>query len=179
MLRQLFLFLILTLLFCSIVLAQHTRNVNAPEEKPPSAQDDPLAPSQDLPQDMLNELKVKRDENAHKQNVERAKESAQLSAELRTTYAQQKSLNQTDLKKLGRLEKLARQIRSEAGGSDDDQELKDPPKDLAATLARIADLAEELRKGVEKTPRQVVSASVISQANELIELIRIARDLAQ
>jgi hypothetical protein len=127
---------------------------------------------------MLSEMAVKRAEKEHRQNVERAKESAQLGVELRDAYAQQKTLGEADLKKLGRLEKLARQLRSEAGGSDDEEQLKDPPQDLAATLGRVAELAEELCKVVEKTPRQVISASVITRANKLIELVRLARSYA-
>jgi hypothetical protein len=35
-----------------------------------------------------------------------------------------------------------------------------------------------LRKSVEKTPRQVVSASLIAQTNELIQLVKLARNFA-
>ena len=178
MLRQLSLLLISLGLLYSVASAQGPSRTIVKDEKPMSAQDDPNNPTQEVNQDMLRELEIKRDESSHKQNIEHAKESAQLGAELRDTYAQQKILNPNDLKKLGRMEKLARQIRSAAGGSDDEEELKNPPKDLAATLARMADITEELRKCVEKTPRQVVSAGVITQANELISLIRIARNLA-
>jgi hypothetical protein len=132
-------------------------------------------PAQDARQDLLKELEIKRAEGTHKQNIERAKESAQLSMELRDSYAQQKKFSPADLKKLSRLEKLGRQLRGDSGGSDDEEPLKEPPKDLAATLARLATLTEELRKCVEKTPRQVVSASLIAQTNELIELIKLAR----
>lgn len=150
-----------------------------PIDKPGRRGEDPRDPAQDSRQEMLREMEVKRAQNEHKQNIERAKESAQLGAELRDAYAQQKSLGQADLKKLGRMEKLARQLRSEAGGSDDEEPLKDPPKDMQATLARMAELTEELRKCIEKMPRQVVSAGVITQTNELIELVRLARTFAQ
>jgi hypothetical protein len=136
-------------------------------------------PAQEPREEMLREMEVKRAENTHKQNIERAKESAQLSAELRDAYAQRKTLGETDVKKLARMEKLARQLRSESGGSDDDEPLKDPPHDMAATLARIVDITGDLRKSIEKTPRQVISAGVISQTNELIELVRLARSFIQ
>jgi len=178
MLRQLFFLLISLGLLCTVVSAQGSRRIVVKDDKPTNEQEDPNSPSQDMNQDMLHELEIKRDESSHKQTIERAKESAQLGAELRDTFTQQKILGQGDLKKLGRLEKLARQIRSAAGGTDDEVELKDPPKDLTATLARMADLTEEMRKCVEKTPRQVVSAGIITQTNELLELIQLARNLA-
>jgi len=179
MLRQLLLLLISLGLLCTVASAQGSRRIVVKDDdKPTSAQDDSNNPSQDTSQDMLRELEIKRDESSHKQTIERAKESAQLGAELRATFAQQKMLGQDGLKKLGRLEKLARQIRSAAGGTDAEEDLKDPPKDLTVALARMADLTEELRKCIEKTPRQVVSAGVITQTNELLELIRLARNLA-
>jgi hypothetical protein len=163
---------------CSVAAAQTTAPSFPPSDRNPAGRDDTRNPDQDPRQELLKELEIKRAENSHKQNVDRAKESAQLSTELRDSYAQQKSLSQIDIKKLGRLEKLARQIRSDAGGSDDDEELKEPPKDLAATFTRLATLTEDLRKSVEKTPRQVVSASLIAQTNELIQLVKLARNFA-
>ncbi|HEX8179827.1 MAG TPA: hypothetical protein VF525_09825 [Pyrinomonadaceae bacterium] len=150
-----------------------------PAERSLGRHDDTRDPAQEPRQEMLREMEIKRAENTHKQNLERAKESAQLTTELRDTFKQQQTLGQPDLKKLGRVEKLARQLRSESGGSDDEEPLKDPPKDLATTLARMTELTEELRKSIEKTPRQVISASIIAQTNELIELVRLARNFVQ
>ncbi len=173
MLRYSFLFLLLCGLFTVAVMAQSSQHVNNTE--PSSADHDSTGAPVQEHQEMLKELEIKRAEGTHKQNIERAKEGVQLSVELHNTYTQQKALDPAGLKKLGRMEKLTRQLRSESGGGDDAERLKDPPADLAATLARMADLAEELCKCVEKTPRQVVSVSVIAQTNELLELIRLAR----
>ncbi len=128
---------------------------------------------------MLKEMELKRAETTYKQNIERAKESAQLGVELRDAYTQQKALSASELKKLGRMEKLARQLRHEAGGDDDEEPLKDPPKNLPAALTRMAELAAEVCKSVEKTPRHVVSANIITQTNELVELIQLARTFVQ
>jgi hypothetical protein len=144
-----------------------------------TGREDPRDPSQQTREEMMRTLEIKRAEKSHKQNLERAQEGAQLGFELRDFYVRQKTLGAPELKKLGRLEKLVRQLRSDAGGSDDEEPLKDPPRDLNAALTRIADCAEELRKAVEKTPRQVISASVITQTNELIELVRAARGFTQ
>ncbi|HEX8070946.1 MAG TPA: hypothetical protein VF546_13405 [Pyrinomonadaceae bacterium] len=176
MLRHLTIGLILSGLVCGCVSAQTGQGA------PPTVRggrEDPRDPADNTREEMLRTLEIKRAENSHKQNVERAKEGALLGVELRDSYARQKALGADDLKKLGRLEKLARQLRSGTGGEDDEEPLKDPPHDLTAALTRIADCAEELRKSVEKTPRQVVSAAVIAQANELFELVRVARTLTQ
>lgn len=127
--------------------------------------------------EMLKEMELKREAGDYKEHLARAKENAQLAAELHETFARQKTLEAADLKKLGRMEKLARQIRTRAGGEEDKEDLKEPPQEIEATLKRLADLSAELQKKVESTPRQVVSASVIKRANEVVELVRHIRTL--
>ena len=127
--------------------------------------------------EMRARLDIQRAEKLRKENLDRAREVAQLGAELRDIYSRNRSFDRDGIKKLERLEKLTRRIRSEAGGSDDDERLKDAPREIVAALTRIADLSVELRKGVEKTPRLVVSAAVIDRANQLLELINFVRGL--
>ena len=66
-------------------------------------------------------------------------------------------------------------MRGEASGESDDLNIVNPPKDLKDAACQIGDKSEALSKEVQNTPRQVVSASVISSANILLELIKIAR----
>ena len=96
---------------------------------------------------------------------------------MRDTFKRQNSLDAAGLKKLARIEKIARSIRNDAGGGDDGSKIDDPPPNLGSALERLADLCEEFRKKVEKTPRNVVSASVITSANRLIELTRLIKTL--
>jgi len=49
------------------------------------------------------------------------------------------------------------------------------PTDAESTLTRLVEVTECLSKNVESTPRQVVSAAVIDNANVLLELVRIMR----
>lgn len=127
--------------------------------------------------EMRARLEIQRAEKLRRENLDRAREVAQLGTELRDIYTRNRSLHRPEIKKLERLEKLVRRIRSEAGGSDDEEMLEDQPRELDSALTRIADYSVELRKGVEKTPRLVVSASVIERANQLLELINFVRTL--
>jgi hypothetical protein len=127
--------------------------------------------------EMQARLEIQRAEKLRRENLERAREVAQLGGELRDAYADHKTLAREEIKKLERLEKLTRRIRSEAGGSDDDEPMEDAPREMNAAITRIAELSEELRKGVEKTPRLVISTSVIEHANQLLELIGFVRNL--
>jgi hypothetical protein len=129
--------------------------------------------------EMLRRAAIRHAEELHKDTVERADEAAQLAGELRTAFEKSKSFAREDLKKFERLENLARKIRGSAGGSDDDEKLKDPPARLEAAVARLAELSDSLNDSVRKTSRLVVSAAVIERSNELIELIRHIRTFVQ
>ncbi|HVG29874.1 MAG TPA: hypothetical protein VM864_09265 [Pyrinomonadaceae bacterium] len=169
-------------LFCGHALARQQQ----PAPKPRLSQTPPLtSPPRDpvegeqtsLTEEMLKDTEIRRQEMTRKENLQRARETAQLGAELRDAFERQKSLGAAELKKVGRIEKLARAIRNDAGGDDDDQGLKDPPARLDAALGRLSELCDELRKRVEKTPRHVVSAAVITSANQLITLAKYIRTL--
>lgn len=127
--------------------------------------------------EMLKEMEIKREEGDYKEHLARAKENAQLAVELQEIYSRQKTLEAAELKKLSRIEKLARQIRSRAGGEETKDELKETPQHVEAALERLARLSTELQKKVESTPRQVVSTAVIKRANEVVELVRYIRTL--
>jgi hypothetical protein len=143
---------------------------NIQQNKPSGAAPDD--PEQDSPhREMLKEMELKREENNYKENLSRAKENAQLAAELQEAFARQKTLQGADLKKLSRMEKLSRQIRSNAGGEENKDELKEQPQ-VEMALERLVTLSADLRKKVESTPRQVVSVAIIKRANEVVELIR-------
>jgi len=123
-------------------------------------------------EEMLRNVEIKRRERAHQENIERAKESAALGAELRQAFERSKSLGSSEQKKLGRMERLARGIREQAGGDDDKEGLKEQPDGLEASLVQLEKLSQELHAKVEKTPRHVVSTAVINSANQLLQLIR-------
>jgi hypothetical protein len=147
---------------------------------------DPLTPDKSENDSMLGSpqremrarLEIQRAEKLRRENLERAREVAQLGVELRESYASHQTLERTQMKKLERLEKLTRRIRSEAGGSDDDEPMENAPREMDAAITRIAELSTELRKGVEKTPRLVISTTVIENANQLLELIGFVRNLS-
>jgi hypothetical protein len=127
------------------------------------------------------EMKARRaimfQEKEYKDNVARAREVAKLGSDLQQSFKDRNALDRNDDKKLERLEKLTKKIRSQAGGSDDEEATESQPESLEVAVADLADSSQSLCKGVEATPRQVVSAAVISQANKLLELIHLVRTM--
>jgi uncharacterized protein YhaN len=126
-------------------------------------------------EEMVARRDIKAAEKDYQENVERAHEAAQLSTEIRDAFLRNKAFGRTEQKKLDRLEKITRKIRNEAGGSDAELTIENSPTQIESALVRLAEISDKLRKGVEETPRQVVSASVIGSANEALEVIRVIR----
>jgi uncharacterized protein YajQ (UPF0234 family) len=132
---------------------------------------------------MEEELNAKRAiklaEKEHQENLDRAREIAQIGIELRDSLKNKSSIDRECLKKVERLEKLTKKVRGEAGGEDEEVDITNRPTDIASATSQIAEVSGSLSKEVLDTPRQVVSASVIGRANVLLELIRMLRGFAR
>jgi len=126
--------------------------------------------------EMRARMALKEEKKRYDEHLERAREVSQLAAQLLETYKAKQAFGSEDGKKLERLEKLTRRIRNEAGGSETDPDVKNIPPDMASAVKRVAEMADDLRKLVEKTPRHVMSAAVIDHANALIGVIQYVRN---
>lgn len=158
--------------------------------KTPPHPDEPLTVDKNSPSDngpplttYEEEMRAKRlikiAEKEHQQTISRAREISQLAQELQDSFKKRNRLDSEDTKRLDRIEKLTKKIRGEAGGGDDEVPIEHRPTDLASTLSRMGEVTEGLSKSVQSTPRQVVSAAVIGNANVLLELIRMTRDFGR
>lgn len=135
-------------------------------------------PSGPLEDEMRAKRAIKFAESEHKENLERADELSDLATKLQSSYKSKNTLDREDSKRLDRLEKLAKQLRSKAGGSSSEVTLEKAPTDLDSALKRVVELSDSLSELVKKTPRQVVSTAVIDEANVLLELIDKVRQLS-
>jgi len=128
------------------------------------------------------EIRAKRElkmaEKEHQQNLDRAKEISEIGKQLKD-FKDNSTLDRDCVKKIERLEKLTKKVRSEAGGDDDEITITPRPTDLPSAMKQISEASETLSKDVQNTPRRVVSASVINNANVLLELIRLARSFVR
>jgi len=167
-------------LICShLLLGQSTKTANQNDVSAEKG-----VPSEDIqsPGSLEEEMKAKRAikfaEKEHQENLDRARDLSDLGKALLESFKKNKALNREADKKLERLEKLTKKVRSEAGGSEDRVEVDKAPTDLVSALTRLAEVSESLRCKVEKTPRHVVSASVITEANVLLEVIDMVRNFS-
>lgn len=168
------------LLLCSSAAAASAQT-SIPKDLPDASSSSSSSPGQrptrlgSPAEEIIRRAEIRHAEEAHQEMVERADETAELAVELRASFQTSKALGRDELKKLERMEKLARKIRGSAGGDDDKLALKETPPHLGAAMEKLTQLSEELKKGVSKTSRLVISGTVIERSNELIELIRFIR----
>ena len=171
------------LFLATVTQAQSSRAPGAPPPDPaatPSGKTDSSDVNFGSPENEIHgKWLLKEEKKQYDENVARAREVSELGSQVQESYTAKKLFNSVDGKKLERLEKLTRRIRNEAGGSESDAEVKDIPSEIEAAVKRLADVAGELYKLVEKTPRHVVSAAVIDQANKLIGLVQRLRNASR
>jgi vacuolar-type H+-ATPase subunit I/STV1 len=140
---------------------------------------DDKAPLTTFEEEMRAKRNIRLAEKEYEENIKRAREVSQLAKDMQQLAKAKPALSRDDYKKVERLEKLTKKIRGEAGGEDEEVEIVDKPTDLSSALNQIGEKAEVLAKDVQNTPRQVVSASVIGNANVLLELIKLLRSFTR
>lgn len=159
--------------------AQSPRPTPRPLDPPSMSGNDKSDPHPDFTVDPMEEMRTrmarKAEQKDYEENLARAREASNLGTQVLDAFKANKSIGTEEAKKLERIEKLTKKIRDEAGGQDSEVEELEIPNTLETAVKRVADLAGELRKDVEKTPRKVVSAVVIDRANNLIGLLRYVR----
>jgi flagellar biosynthesis/type III secretory pathway protein FliH len=139
-----------------------------------TSKDDPRFGSPEA--EMRSKLEIKEEKKKYDEHVARAKEVSQLATQISESYETHKALSSDDGKRLERLEKLTKRIRNDAGGENDAHEDTDEvPSGMEARIKKVSSMAEELQKLVENTPRNVISAAVIDQANKLLCIIQHVR----
>lgn len=175
-------FIILVSLFLSeAIVAQRPSSTPLPLPRPrpidgqakPSGSDE--RPLTTLEEELRANREIKYAEKEHKENLDRAREIEQIGKELHEGLKNKSSLDRASLKKIERLEKLTKKVRGEAGGEDEEVQIGNRPSDIPSAATLVAEASESLSKNVQNTPRQVVSLSVIGDANVLLELIRLLR----
>jgi hypothetical protein len=178
-------FLFLVALSFGFVVASNSQTQNKPAFPPPSdpnikdnskdgSKDDARFGSPEA--EMRSKLEIKEEKKKYDEHLARAKEAADLASQISHSFETSKSMSGEDQKRFERLEKLTKRIRNDAGGENKaDADLEDIPAGMDQTLKKISEMADELQKLVENTPRNVISAAVIDQANKLLTLIQRTR----
>ena len=157
--------------------AQIQRETNTGD--PDSSRSDRLPPMGDPQREIIERAVIARSVTEYRENIQRAEENARLGTELRDHFTATRAFGREEIRRLERMESLSRRIRNAAGGSNVPLVLEREPRELSDALAQLAERAERFKQTVERTPRRVISAQIIEQANELLTLIERIRGFIQ
>jgi membrane-associated HD superfamily phosphohydrolase len=119
----------------------------------------------------LAKWRIKAEKKEFDEMIQRGNEAGKLILELSKTYQENRKLSSEDIKKVERLEKLVKKIRSEVGAEDDD-EINDSPKDVVDAIKMLGQNAENLVKELKKATRHSISVVLIETSNSMLKLVR-------
>jgi ElaB/YqjD/DUF883 family membrane-anchored ribosome-binding protein len=124
-----------------------------------------------MPEDMRARMEIARADADYKKTLDDADRLSTLSTEVSRIFHDTGKLAGDDLKKVGAIEKLAKRILSQAGGDEVDDRASDlQSKPLGDAVEQMNAAADKVQKCIKEQTRFVVSATVISSANEIIHL---------
>jgi hypothetical protein len=172
-------FLVLAI-FILLLTSGATAQTPIPEAKQPATKTLEKYPDgqevSHLPEDMRIKMAIARAEEDHKKVLEDVEKLNSLSAEIARGYGESKRLSADDIKKLGTIEKLAKHVLTQSGGEEVDQK-SDATEHmpLADAIDLLSTTVANIKKEMTAETRFVVSANVIANSNEVINLSRIIR----
>jgi hypothetical protein len=124
--------------------------------------------------DTLKRMQIKREENEHKKILEKGEQIEEEANLLLRDLNGRTRLPRATEKRIKNIEKFARQIRSDSGGSEDEP-LDSIPSNLVETIKQLCEVSDRLNANLAKTSRRVVSLAVVSDATEIIQLTKLLR----
>jgi hypothetical protein len=124
--------------------------------------------------DTLKRMQIKREENEHKKILEKGEQIEEEANLLLRDLHGRTQLPRATEKRLKNIEKFARQIRSDSGGSEDEP-LDSIPSNLTDTLKQLCEVSERMNANLARTSRHVVSLAVVDDATEVIQLAKLLR----
>src|SRR6476469_1835468 len=118
------LFAFALLMFSSAVRAQTAvPRGTPPSQQSPSPDNKDEPPLTSFEEEIRAKRAIKMAERDHQENVERAKEVADIAKDLKTALKDKTTIDRAAVKKIERLEKLTKKIRGEAGGEEEEIEI--------------------------------------------------------
>jgi hypothetical protein len=137
-------------------------------------------PCQKTGDQLMDEIRIKacirQQQKEYRELLSNGEEAAKLSAEVEKAFDKTAVLASEDQKKLERLEKLFKKIRSSLGGEEDDPSAEeDKPMTLKTAIDALNEKASSLLDELKKTTRYSISVDAIQNSNIVIRLVRYIR----
>lgn len=125
-------------------------------------------------------LQIEQSKKDYEEMIERGKEVRRLAERLARSFAQNGRFSEDDQAALEAVERNAKKIRSELGGSDDDEKIEDllqagDKASFADAVGTLKDAALNLADELTKTTRFSISATAIQSSNAVLTVARFLR----
>jgi hypothetical protein len=122
-------------------------------------------------------MRIDKDKKDHDEAVSRGEEVIKLTVEIEKTFSASGQISGPDREKLQEIEKNVKKIRSELGGSDDDEkidEIVDSPTGLtvASAVTALKTSTETLWDEMQKSSRFSISVPAIEASNATLKIIQ-------
>lgn len=129
--------------------------------------------------DTMLKMRVEKEKKEFQRMIDRGEEVVKIAAELEESLGQKGQLTEQEIAKLASVEKLAKQIRSDLGGGDDDESdgirSQNSGFNVVEAIKTLRSSTENLFKELKKTTRFTVSATAIQSSNAVLRLARFMR----
>ncbi|HEY0426558.1 MAG TPA: hypothetical protein VGC76_02010 [Pyrinomonadaceae bacterium] len=134
---------------------------------------------EDLPKSIKENLakgRIEQEIKEHEELLKRGDEALELCDELEKSFVANNKLSSEDYKKLDRLEKLVRKIRSDLGGDDDDANAEEKnPSTVENAFKILQENTVQLVDELKKSTRYSISVLAIESSNVLLKVVRFLR----
>jgi hypothetical protein len=166
------------LLITFILLISMAASAQSAKPNPPPLSDEERAEQlnqeMNLPPEMRSRLAIERANNEHRKIIEDAQKMNDLSVEIAKRYGERNQLSSDDMKNVGTIEKLAKRILTFAGGSEE-KIVEKKTLSLSDCITQLGKVVENVKKILLTESRHVISAKLIADANEAINLAQVIR----
>ena len=170
-----FIQLIFTAVFFSLAIVC----VNAQTDTPDAGTRSGTSNKEDFPKGIKETLargRIEREKKDYEELLKNGEEAVKLSESLEKTFAESNRLSAEDLKKLERLEKLAKKIRRELGADEgDDADDDEKPTSMLNAFKILQTSTGKLVGELKKTSRYSVSVVAIQSSNAFLKIIKFIR----
>lgn len=120
----------------------------------------------------LAKMRIEQEKKDFEELVKRTEEALELSNQLGAA-ANRNQLSAADRKKLDRLEKLVKKIRSELGaGKDDENGDESFPQTVASAITKLRTSASALFDEVKSSSRYSISVAAVQTSNMIMRLLK-------
>lgn len=151
-------------------------DASSPTSRPTASKED------DFPEGFkegLAKRRIKAEEKEYEELIQRGEEAVKISDELTKNFEANKNITAEDTKRIERLEKVIKKIRTDLGAQDDGSfernEKIDRPSSIENVLSNIKETTSNLLSELKKTTRHSISVVAIQSSNSLLKLVKFVR----